>query len=56
MNGSNQSFNQQIESVLTEYERAVQDGAERKALNIRDANPDLTKDFDRIDSLQVPTV
>ena len=47
---------QNKEAVLREYTHAIQDLADRKALNIRTANPDLAVDFDRIDANAEPSV
>ena len=46
---------QNKEAVLREYTHAIQDLADRKALNIRTANPDLAVDFDRIDANAKPS-
>jgi hypothetical protein len=47
---------QNKEAVLREYTHAVQDLAERKALDIRAANTDLTAEFDRIDANAKPSI
>ena len=51
MNGESARESFQANAVLAEYERAVIDGAERKALNIRQNpdNKDLVSQFERID-------
>lgn len=38
-------------AVLREYAQAIKDGAVRKASDIREANKDLTSDFDLLDKV-----
>lgn len=41
----------QAESVVVEYTGAVRRGAKELIKGIREANPDLTKEFEKVDAL-----
>jgi hypothetical protein len=49
MRGSLQNFNYQAQSVLSVYKRHLEQGNTEQLLKIRQANPDLSKDFTKLD-------